>query len=413
MEGNRIRLLRLAAVLLALQAACTLEIDSAYVERVGGMGKLAPYTPVHPLAGAGVALALLVLLVPRCAVACLALLVGAAALLASTPFNTAGFHLLQVLLLSGATALAVAASLRGGRMERVVARLGLVALVLLAGEGVFSMVDRSHAVGYTLAARLWYTRHWTPPGNAAGYRDVEHPEDGRKKLFVLGDSFVAGGGIRDVHARFSDRLQVLLGDRYQVHNLGYNGADTSYELQLLNEYPARPDVLVLSYYVNDIVNAASELGHGRPSYLPYMNVPWPVALVVSRSYLLDFAYWLLPQPDLRGESRFLRDCFTWPDVVARHREEIQRIVDWARERACPMIAVVFPGLTQLEASDPWVAPALEVFAQNGVSAVDVRKLVRDLAPEERVVNANDSHPSELVHARVAEALKAEVDALGR
>src|SRR5262245_21618978 len=205
MEGNRNRLLASAALPLALQAACTLEVDSAYVERVGGMARLAPYTPVRPLAGAEVALALLVVLVPRWGAASLALIVGAAALLASTPFNTAGFHLLQVLLLMSAAALTVAGCLRGARMARAIARLGLVALVLLAGEGVFSMIDRSHAVGYTLAARLWFARHWTPPGNSFGYRDVEHPDDGKKKLFVLGDSFVAGMGIRDVRERFTDR----------------------------------------------------------------------------------------------------------------------------------------------------------------------------------------------------------------
>src|SRR6185436_234575 len=208
MERARHRWLRLAALALLLQAAFAAEIDSYHLHRVGGTTNLPPHETIVAVAWAGVGLALLALLLPRPWSASLALVAGAATLLVSTPSNAARFHLFQVLCLALATSAVVAACARGPRM---IARLGLVALVLLAVEGVFSMVERSHAVGYTLAARLWFARHWSTPNNSLGYRDVEHPDDGRKKLFVLGDSFVAGVGIADARERFSDLLQVGLG----------------------------------------------------------------------------------------------------------------------------------------------------------------------------------------------------------
>jgi lysophospholipase L1-like esterase len=288
----------------------------------------------------------------------------------------------------------------------------LFVLVCLLFEGAFSFVARSHAVGYTLAARLWFGRCWGARANSLGYRDHEHVDDGRPNLFVLGDSFVAGVGTCDPDERFTDRLQGLLGDDYQVHNLGWNGSDTRNEYERLLEYPFTPRVLVLAYYINDITGAAGELGHSAPPFTPYLELPGPLRHLVMRSYVLDFAYWLVPHDDLAWQAKFNARCYTWPDVVARHQEELQRIVDWARERQCPLIALLFPSLTQVETSGPWLAPALELFTKDEVPVVDVRPLVKGHSPAELVANANDAHPSAWLHARVAEALAAKLVELG-
>ena len=403
-------LLRGGALALALQVALAFGVDPTLTEKTAEL-------PGHALVlwGARTALALVLLLLagPRLASACLALAAGAAVLFLSCPYNEAPFHLLQVILLACATLAVALAGARRARPSRAIVRAALVMVVLLAFEGVASTIARTHAVGYTLASRLWFARHWRTPRNSLGYRDVEHVDDGRTNLFVVGDSFVAGVGIADVRERFSDRLQAALGEHTQVHNLGSNGADTRQEAYLLETYPFRPDVLVLSYYVNDILAAAEALGHHEPPFRPYANLAPPLAWLVTRSYLLDFVYWLLPQTDQTGVRKYIAKCFAWPEVVALHEQDLQHIVDWARSKNCAMIAVVFPSLIQLEESAAWVAPALEVFARNGVPAIDVRTLLRDLPPEERVINRNDPHPSARVHALVAEALRAEVEKLGR
>jgi hypothetical protein len=404
---------RAAALALALQALAALELDPYLLERPSASPWMPPRADAYTVAGVLGALALALFFLRRAWLrrtlwaGCTA---GAAALAVTCPFNGSRAHAAQAVLLGAA--LLVLARLERGRGARGRVRLLLCALVLLAFELGFSFVARSHAVGYTLASRLWFARHWGTPNNSLGYRDVEHAEDGRPHLFVVGDSFVAGVGIADARERASDRLQELLGERYQVHNLGWNGADTGVERERLLEYPFRPSVLVLCYYVNDITGAAAELGRKLPPFTPYADLARPALWFVSRSYLLDFVYWLLPHDDLAWRGTFNANCFAWPEVVAAHEAELQRLVDWARERECRMIAVLFPDLARVEQSGPWLAPALGLFARNEVPVVDVRDLVRGKRSREFVVNSNDAHPNAWLHGQVAEAVLRKMEELG-
>lgn len=405
------RIGRPAAFALALQAVAALEIDPYLLERPSASPWMPPRADAYVVASVlgALALALFFLRGPWLRRALWAgCAAGAAALAVTCPFNGSRAHAAQAVLLGAALAVLV----RLERASRWRVRLLLCALVLLAFELGFSFVARSHAVGYTLASRLWFARHWGTPNNSLGYRDVEHAEDGRPHLFVVGDSFVAGVGIADARERTSERLQALLGERYQVHNLGWNGADTREERERLLEYPFRPSVLVLAYYVNDVTGAAAELGRQLPPFTPYADLARPVLWCVSRSYLLDFVYWLLPHDDLAWRGTFNANCFGWPEVVAAHEADLQRLVDWARDRECRTIAVLFPELTRVEESGPWLAPALGVFTRNEVPVVDVRELVRGKRPHEFVVNSNDAHPDAWLHGQVAEAVMRKMEELG-
>jgi hypothetical protein len=405
------RALRLAGGLLLLQAACALEVDPYHAERAGGKIELPGRLEIQLAAALLALLALLLLVRPRPWLALAALATGAAALLLSTPHGAASFHVLQALLLAGAAlALAVHAS-RGVRAARLATRLLLPCVLLCLTEAAFATVAQSHAVGYTLSARLWFARHWSPPSNSLGFRDVEHVADARRDLFVLGDSFVSGVGIADVSERFGERLAAELGGGWQIHNLGLNGTDTLEQREVLGRYPLEPDALVLSYYVNDIAGVGQRAGAGWPRYRPYRDLG-RAAWLVSRSYLLDYLYWLRPRDDLTAEGRFLAHCFERPEVVLRHEQELEELVAAARARAPTVVAVLFPDLLDPAASAAQLEPARRTFARLGVPVVEVAPLLADLAPGARVVNRNDAHPATLVHARVAEAVAAELRRLG-
>jgi hypothetical protein len=404
--------LRLAGGLLLLQAVCALEVDPYHAERAGAKIELPGRLEIQLAAGLLALLALCLLLRPRAGAALAGLLAGAFALLLSTPHGAASFHALQALLLSGATLALAVHSSRGGRMARLATRLLLPCVLLGLTEAAFATVARSHAVGYTLAARLWFARHWSPPSNSLGFRDVEQREDERRDLFVVGDSFVSGVGIADVSERFGDRLAAELGDGWRVHNLGYNGADTRYERELLEQYPFHADVIVLSYYTNDIAQAGVAAGLAPPAYKPYRDLG-RLAWLVSRSYALDFLYWLRPRADLAGEGQYLERCRSEPAVVARHEQDLAALIALAKRRAESVLAVVFPDLGDLEGSATRLRPALDAFAGAELSVVDVSTLVADLEPAQRMVNTNDAHPSARVHALVATALAVELQRLGK
>jgi hypothetical protein len=136
-----------------------------------------------------------------------------------------------------------ARSVAGYNINIATAVIALV-LALLAGEAVFTLTPQSHAVGYTLAARLWYERYWNF-GNALGYRDREHDDTSATKIFVLGDSFVRGLGLPDPGKRLSNLLQERLGPTRRVYNLGWNGVDTREEYRHLVAHPLKPNVVIL------------------------------------------------------------------------------------------------------------------------------------------------------------------------
>ena len=405
------------AALLVAQAALALEIDPYLLDPLGGR-TVPPLGAIQACSSVLATLALAMALAPgrwSTALGALAFLAGLAAMLLSSPANAARFHALQLLLLGAALVVWLLFLVRRARHERLVTRIGLAVLVLLFVELVLTFVARSHAVGYTLAARSWFSRHWQEPANSLGYRDVEPTpvEAGRAHVIAVGDSFVAGVGIADPHERFSDRLQTLLGAGYTVHNLGWCGADTREEYERLAAYPCEPAVVVLSYYLNDIAGAALALDRTLPPFTPYRDLPPALRGLVQRSYALDYLYWSFPHDDLARQGAFLASCYSQPEVVAQHQADVQRIVDWTRARDCRLIAVLFPDLTRIEKSAPRLAPVREVFARNQVPMVELSELVKGAPTAELVVNRNDSHPSARVHALVAEALRAEVERLAR
>lgn len=278
-----------------------------------------------------------------------------------------------------------------------------VLLPLLGAEGLFMFVPRSHDVGYTLGSMLWFRYHWRPL-NSLGYRDVEHvAEPGKHLVFALGDSFTAGHGVERVEWRYSNRLASRRPD-LQVLNLGRNGSDTLDELLRLRTHPLHPEVVILQYTPNDIEGAAVALGGDLPTFQPYRDLEEPLLHIVRDSFLLDYFYWLHHHSDADEYMRALRMALVDEAVVSRHLRDVQGFEEYAQGEHCRLVVVVFPFLQDLELGRATRRRVIERFRADGYAVIDVEELVRDLDPDERVVNATDGHPSARVHALVAEAL---------
>lgn len=280
-----------------------------------------------------------------------------------------------------------------------------LAAALAVGELAMTQVDRSHTVGYTLAAKLWFRRHWRL--NELGYRgrvwtddDLKH----RKLVLVAGDSLTVGHGIEDVADTYCTRLGERLGPVYRTVNMGVNGADTRTELVRLEMFPTRPHAIVLQYFGNDIIEGAKQTPLEAPQFTPYISLPRWLINLVSRSYLVNFLYWSLPRADLDAFWTYVYNTYRRPDLRARHARELRAVAAHARRLKVPLVVVLFPYLHDLPGSDlylPWVR---EIFESEGVPVLDVTPLVRDLPVAARVVGPNDMHPSRAVHRLVGDAL---------
>ncbi|HEY2954244.1 MAG TPA: hypothetical protein VGK89_03205 [Candidatus Eisenbacteria bacterium] len=91
---------------------------------------------------------------------------------------------------------------------------------------------------------------------------------GRRRVSVLGDSFVFGAGL-DGAETIPGRLGALLGERCEAVNLGVEGYGTGTETLLLEDLVARGyapgDAIVLVFFTNDILdNAGLAYGTGAP-----------------------------------------------------------------------------------------------------------------------------------------------------
>lgn len=276
---------------------------------------------------------------------------------------------------------------------------------LAAGELTTTLLDRSHSIGYSLAAKIWFKRHWHY--NPYGYRDAPWtPEElkGRKVLAVIGDSLTTGHGIVDPADTFCSLLGARLGSRYRTLNLGVNAADSKSELARLKGLPMKPDAILLEYFGNDIVEGARDAGLEPPLWTPYIQVPEALRGLVARSYLANYLFFSMPRGDVDGFWSFVKMLYGKPEVRARHADELRAFAAHARSLNVPLFVVVFPYLHDLEASDLYVPWVKEVFTGEGVPVLDVRPLIQTVPLKERVVNMNDVHPSLAVHRRVADAL---------
>ena len=258
----------------------------------------------------------------------------------------------------------------------------------------------------TLADQNWNDRYWRT--NSLGYRDIEWtPEllSNRTKVMVLGDSFVAGFGIKDPADRFSNQLGQMLGEEYAVMNVGLGGASTKSSLQNAIKYPYRPDVLIYTYYINDIQDTATDMGFEPPRWRP--TNPF----LVDKSYALNFFYWRIYRLGLIELDNPYGSWWDWyvtlyndPQVWGIYQNELLQLHNLAKEQNIPLLIVAFPELWAVQDSQTIIGQVVDLYTGQGVPVLDVSKLITGMDSDQLTANAFDAHPNELVHKLVAKEL---------
>ncbi|MGE0526355.1 MAG: SGNH/GDSL hydrolase family protein [Bdellovibrionales bacterium] len=323
------------------------------------------------------------------------------------------FLILTILTLFGALAVATTLLQRSGlkaalknSLSNVLLVFGSLMIALLAIEGLFMLVERSHSVGYSLAAQSWFRTYWRT--NSKGYRERESTEiadlASRRKVVVIGDSFAAGHGISNPDDRFSNRLEGFLPKNWVVLNFGQNGIDSKTQLKIVEKLELQPEVIVLSYFGNDIMESAIELGLKPNKIEPYKDLQGLWAKVIPNFYFTDFIYWLWPREDLANWWSYYDRAYSDPQIVANHKRDMEGLIRAAKDRGSHLLVVIFPYLHDLERSEIYYPMVASFFSERNIPWVDVRSLVKDLPLEKRVVNLNDVHANEVVHQRVGEAI---------
>lgn len=287
--------------------------------------------------------------------------------------------------------------------------LGLFLTFMIAEFYFRVFFAQSDAFVFTLAAQNWRERYWQPL-NSLGYRDREWSDAevaGKLKVMVAGDSIAAGQGINNYQDRFSNKLNELLGDEAVVFNVASPGWHTEQEIEAIVNYPYRPDILVLAYFVNDVEGAAFKQGIQRQS-LDIYKVPPLLKPLIDHSYALNFLYWRLVRfRQLEGQSgywQWVADIFTQPEVWWVHQQELATIYEGTQAEGVPLIVVLFPNITTPRESRQIIEPVLDFFESRGVATLDVATLSAAKDPLDLMASPVDAHPNEMVHRLVAQRL---------
>jgi lysophospholipase L1-like esterase len=298
--------------------------------------------------------------------------------------------------------------------------LATLLMMFLAGEIYFRyFVIKSDSYDFTLMAKRWKEICWKPtftvtsdqmPNGKIDYRDrtwTDADVQGKTKIMIIGDSFVAGHGLCNVQDRFSDVLQRKLGDKYAVFNVGVNGWGTPEETFYPLLYPYKPDIVVLSYFVNDINNAIKLTKHDVPSPPPPPD--WLSQTPLKDSYLIDYVYWQIIYKRQFAERnaqiwQVHLDAFSMPEVWDEHKSEILQVIDWSKKINAPLVVITWPMLDNIEGSAGQIQKVEAMLKENNIPIVSASDLFRSDKTESIVVNNIDSHPNENAHSRMADAL---------
>ncbi len=299
--------------------------------------------------------------------------------------------------------------MNGARGFRILGRESLLALCsILAVFLIFEAFYRygqatTDGFGFTLSAQRWFKKHWRPL-NSFGIRDVDHDfRIDRCRVFVVGDSFVAGHGIEEIDDTFGRRLGRESALDFDVVLVARNGLDTRDEYELMRSLGVEPQLIVLSHFVNDVEGAFMDAGLTAPD-MPGM--PRGPLAVVNHSHFLNHLYWrVFMTPSVKKASasylKWLEAGYADQVVMDLHGQRLSLFTEYAREHGIPLVAVVWPVLSDVAGTRRFTAPIVSWFRERDVPVLDLAERFQGRPAEELVVNPFDAHPNLEVSAEVA------------
>jgi lysophospholipase L1-like esterase len=269
--------------------------------------------------------------------------------------------------------------------------------------------------------------------NSLGYRDREHPDDGRERIELLGDSVTFGLGVAQDRI-FGARLQQLLDARwprrFDVANLAIFAYNTENELDTLREdgLRLRPRIVVVELYMNDFSTP-----------LPGARVPPPTfgnRFAAARNKLFSSSLLFLRAQQFFGRLQFLllhdarRRWFPNTLNAAEPKDKLaflathpadsqvgafvrlQEIAALSARQGAHMLLLVSPDESQLREPrfDAIDGRIVAFGARNDIPVLDLLPLMRRNMAHDLFLDG--VHLTARGHAVVATALAAELDRRG-
>ena len=275
--------------------------------------------------------------------------------------------------------------------------------------------DQSDALGFLNTTDRWMARHVVFNNYQVRDRDFQVSKTpGVVRIAVMGDSLAFGYGIKNVNDRFSNILQDKLnesGYKVEVYNFGVSGLDTWNELINYNTKikQFKPDIVVWEYYLNDAEPKDSK-GNAVLDQVSRETPPF-VEFLTNHSFFLDYLYWRFSAIYTNTFNQLKNtdlEQYYIPAVFKQHVNDIASLSAQLKAENSQTVTVIFPFLRFMP-NYPILATQVhqkmdKVFANDGVTVIDLLPYLKNKNATDLVVNRWDTHPNEYIHQFVAEKL---------
>jgi hypothetical protein len=267
----------------------------------------------------------------------------------------------------------------------------------------------SDGFGKTLGGKRWRATYSTPI-NSHGMRDRE-PDLTKRMIYLVGDSFAWGSGIRNIDNRFGNILGNKIGDDYSISNLSKGGAHTGTYLSYIKTFSAKtktkPEKIITSYFINDIIPAAKAAG----VRMPRLDLSAPSGFwgsIVSNSYVANLVYWRIRRMSTAWEGNkyqdYILESYSNEKAMALHKIELDAIVNEANEMGAKLYFIVWPTLADIKVTEEICDVISRYLRSKGVEVLNIADHFDSEDPSKYVNSSLDAHPNALAHAKAAELL---------
>ncbi len=289
--------------------------------------------------------------------------------------------------------------------------LATLVLAIIAVElGLRYWVVMSDNFALSKMHQNWNRLYWQPV-NELGFRDYPPNTDPtRQKIIVMGDSFVAGYGVNDIDDTFPHQLGALMGEDYAVNIVAVPGIGIGTALADVMKYPVKPDVLVVSHYINDLIEGAAK--RVLPAFEGVRQTP-PEGLSwwIDNFYIANFWYYRVYHYfSINAGTRYsdyIREAYANTEAWRIYEtEELDVLIAWTEANDVQLYVIVWHNLADREGSLPLIAPVLAYFEEKGIPTLNMAEALEGLPVSQITANIFDAHPSIEAHRIASERLYA-------
>lgn len=305
------------------------------------------------------------------------------------------------------------------KIKNVMLLIYSVTLLFLAFEIVFMYMPISQGTGYAYCNKLWFNKYWQR--NEIGYRDEPYnasTDTLKNKMVMLGDSYVAGHGTKNVQDRMSNLLEKKLGNSYRVFNLGKNGSTTTDEFDRLKNFPYKYDKLILVHVPNDLEYLDKNDDANQINESEEINNSNSIAnFFIKESFFINFISYTHAGILMQGLAAFFSSSnnneieqepiypFSDSAKLRKHLSNLLMIDKELKEHQIKLLIVSFPfpGNEDSKAAY-YYQQFIKQLKLTNLNYLDAMPICNQLKRRQQIVSTLDGHPSVKVQQMVTDSI---------